>query len=187
MRGPSTRGTTGSSLNQSAHSPDPHISDPHSPQSPHTPGPPVRRTPVRWSSAPRGALDLLTQARRGLTEAALDPDPAERYAGAHLAALRVAAAVLAARARPDDERPGRRRRAPRSAWELLPRVAPELTEWATFFASGARKRAAAEAGLPGAATGREADDLVRDVETFFRLVVKLLALPPIPAPPAPTD
>ncbi|WP_406287369.1 SAV_6107 family HEPN domain-containing protein [Embleya sp. NBC_00896] len=159
-------------LNQSAHIPEP---------------PPVRRAPVRWSSAPRGALDLLAQARRGLTEAAVSRDAAERYATAHLAALRVAAAVLAARARADDERPGRRRRAPRSAWELLPRVAPELTEWAAFFAAGARKRAAAEAGLPGAVTGREADDLIRDVETFFRLVVKLLALPPIPAPPAPSD
>jgi hypothetical protein len=162
-------------LNQSAYRPE-------------IPEPPVRRAPVRWSSAPRGALDLLGQARRGLTEAAVTRDPAERYATAHLAALRVAAAVLAARAKADDEqRPGRRRRAPRSAWELLPRVAPELTEWASFFASGARKRAAAEAGLPGAATGREADDLIRDVETFFRLVVQLLALPPMPAPLAPTD
>ncbi|MFE2872534.1 MULTISPECIES: SAV_6107 family HEPN domain-containing protein [unclassified Embleya] len=160
------------SWNQSAHIPEP---------------PPIRRAPVRWSSAPRGALDLLTQARRGLTEAAVDRDAAERYATAHLAALRVAAAVLAARAQADDERAGRRRRAPRSAWELLPKVAPELTEWAAFFAAGARKRAAAEAGLPGAVTGREADDLIRDVETFFRLVVRLLALPPIPAPPPPID
>ncbi|MYW01097.1 SAV_6107 family HEPN domain-containing protein, partial [Streptomyces sp. SID3343] len=100
--------TMSARLNQSAYQPE-------------IPEPPVRRAPVRWSSAPRGALDLLGQARRGLTEAAVTRDPAERYATAHLAALRVAAAVLAARAKADEQRPGRRRRAPRSAWELLPR------------------------------------------------------------------
>ena len=66
--------------------------------------------------------------------------------------------MLAARTRPE---PARRR--PRSAWVLLGQVAPELGEWATFFAAGAAKRAAAEAGLSHAVTEREADDLVRDV------------------------
>jgi hypothetical protein len=133
------------------------------------------RAPVRWSSAQPGALDLLASARDGLTEAAAATDANARYAAAHLAALRTAAAVLAARAVPDD-RPYIRRR-PRSAWELLPKVAPELTEWAALFASGAAKRAAAEADLPNAATLREADDLTRDVETFVRLVTRLLGLP----------
>ena len=53
---------------------------------------------------------------------------------------------------------------------LLADVAPELGEWAAFFAAGARKRAAAEAGLPSAATEREADDLVREAETFLGVV-----------------
>ncbi|MDT7544455.1 MAG: hypothetical protein QOE99_565, partial [Actinomycetota bacterium] len=55
-------------------------------------------------------------------------------------------------------------------------VAPELGEWAAFFAAGARKRAAAEAGLPAAVTPREADDLVRDAETFLAVVETTLGL-----------
>lgn len=109
---------------------------------------------------------LLALSRRGLVEACTAATPGERYAAAHLAALRAAAAVLACRARPSA---GRRAR-PTSAWVLLADVAPELGEWAAFFAAGARKRAAAEAGLPSAVTEREADDLVRDAETFLGVV-----------------
>ncbi|MBK5308073.1 MAG: hypothetical protein JJD92_15415 [Frankiaceae bacterium] len=112
---------------------------------------------------------LLALARRGLVEATTTDRPAERYATAHLAALRAAAAVLACRARPAGPGSGRRSR-PTSAWVLLATVAPELGEWAAFFAAGARKRAAAEAGLPSAVTPREADDLVRDTETFLAVV-----------------
>jgi hypothetical protein len=53
---------------------------------------------------------------------------------------------------------------------LLTDVAPELTEWAGFFAAGAAKRAAAEAGLEGSVTAREADDLLRDTEIFLALI-----------------
>src|SRR5476651_640284 len=61
------------------------------------------------------ALGLLAAARHGLDEAATSSRPAQRYASAHLAALRCAAAVLAARARP--EIPGVRRvRRSRNAW-----------------------------------------------------------------------
>jgi hypothetical protein len=114
---------------------------------------------------PAAAVQLLDQAHRALAEAAGATDPRQRYATAHLGALRAAAAVLAARTRPES---GRRR--PRSAWVLLGQVAPELVEWATFFAAGAAKRAAAEAGLSRAVTEREADDLVRDVATFLAVV-----------------
>lgn len=119
-------------------------------------------------SVPPGAAQLLAIAQRGLHEAATSSRPAERYASAHLAALRCAAAVLAARARP--EQPGRRGRRPRNAWSLLAEVAPELSEWAAFFAAGASKRAAAEAGIAGAVNTREADDLLRDAEIFLGLV-----------------
>ena len=111
---------------------------------------------------------LLALASRGLTEAGETAAPGQRYALAHLAALRAAAAVLACRARPLTA-PARRTR-PTSAWVLLRTVAPELGEWADFFAAGARKRAAAEAGLPGVVTSREADDLVRDAERFLAVV-----------------
>jgi hypothetical protein len=99
---------------------------------------------------------------------------AERYAAAHLSALRAAAAVLADRARP-----GARRR-PSSVWVLLPAVAPELGEWSAFFAAGATKRSAAEAGLR-VVTAREADDLVRDAATFLALVETTLGLAHQPA------
>lgn len=117
------------------------------------------------------ALDLLSSASRGLAEAALADLPVDRYACAHRAALRTAAAVLAARAKPTS--PKRRRL--RSVWVLLPEVAPELTEWAEFFASGARKRAAAEAGIP-VVTAREADDLLRDAELFLTRVAGVLGI-----------
>ena len=129
---------------------------------------------------PAAAGQLLDQARHGLTEAAGCVDPRQRYAAAHLAALRAAAAVLAARTRPESS--GRRR--PRSAWVLLANVAPELGEWATFFAAGAAKRAAAEAGLSHAVTEREADDLVRDVGAFLAVVENSLGNP-VPGSPTP--
>lgn len=123
---------------------------------------------VLTTRAARPAGTLLGLARRGLVEASSADRPHERYAAAHLAALRAAAAVLACRAQPATGA-GRRSR-PTSAWVLLTAIAPELGEWAAFFAAGARKRAAAEAGLPTAVTPREADDLVRDAETFLSVV-----------------
>jgi hypothetical protein len=62
-------------------------------------------------------------------------------------------------------------------------VEPELAEWAAFFAAGAGKRAAAEAGLPRAVTAREADDLLRDAETFLALAEKALGVPGQPLLP----
>ncbi|MFJ1866843.1 SAV_6107 family HEPN domain-containing protein [Streptomyces sp. NPDC088097] len=149
-----------------------------------TPSPsPVHPVPRR-SAAPPAALDLLAKAHRGLAEAARLDRPNERYATAHLAALRAAAAVLAARGRPEPAHPRRRPRI-RSAWEVLPEIAPELTEWSALFASGADRRARAEAGIRDAATGREADDLVREVGMFLRLVERMLALRPVAGPSAP--
>ncbi|MEU9863183.1 SAV_6107 family HEPN domain-containing protein [Streptomyces sp. NPDC047971] len=141
-------------------------------------GPPSDVHPVlRRSTAPPAALDLLAQARAGLDEAVGHDVPNERYATAHLAALRTAAAVLAARGRPETN--PRKRARIRSAWEVLPEIAPELTEWSALFASGAPRRARAEAGIPGAATRRDADDLIRDAAMFLRLVERLLVLQPV--------
>ena len=132
---------------------------------------------LRRATAPPAALDLLAQARAGLEEAAVLETPNERYATAHLAALRTAAAVLAVRGRPEPT--ARRRARIRSAWEVLPEIAPELTEWSALFASGAPRRARAEAGIQGAAGARDADDLVRDVAMFLRLVERMLVLQPV--------
>jgi SAV_6107-like HEPN len=116
--------------------------------------------------------ELLVMARRGLAEAVQTHSDGLRYATAHLAALRAATAVLAARARPEP----RRRNRLTSVWALLVPVAPELAEWAAFFAAGASKRAAAEAGIPRTVTAREADDLVRAAEEFVEVVAGLLGL-----------
>ncbi|MEE1928746.1 SAV_6107 family HEPN domain-containing protein [Streptomyces sp. TRM 70351] len=140
-------------------------------------GPPSDIHPVlRRAAAPPAALDLLAQAQHGLDEAAAHELPGDRYATAHLAALRTAAAVLAVRGRPEASERARRRI--RSAWEVLPEIAPELTEWSVLFASGAPRRARAEAGIPGAVTWRDADDLLRDAGMFLRIVERMLIAQP---------
>jgi hypothetical protein len=122
---------------------------------------------------PSTVLSLLGQARRGLVEAEAEADPGTRYICAHLAALRAAAAIVAARAEPGS---GGRRRRPRSVWELLPEAEPALAEWAAFFAASAAKRAAAEAGLPRAASAREAEDLIRDARIFLSVAEQALGI-----------
>ncbi|GGZ66654.1 SAV_6107 family HEPN domain-containing protein [Streptomyces subrutilus] len=144
-----------------------------------TPSPSPVHPVLRRSSAPPAALDLLAKAHSGLAEAARLPRANERYATAHLAALRTAAAVLAVRVRPEPAHPRRRPRI-RSAWEVLPEMAPELAEWSALFASGAARRARAEAGIAGAASDRDADDLVRAASMFLRLVERILAVQPPP-------
>jgi hypothetical protein len=129
----------------------------------------------------RTPAQLLGIARQGLSEAARTRPDGLRYAAAHLAALRAAAAVLAARARP--AAPTRRSRAT-SVWSLLVLVAPEFGDWANYFALGAAKRAAAEAGIPRVVSPREADDLLRAAEQFVAIVESSLGLtyqPPLAA------
>ena len=125
----------------------------------------------------RTPAQLLVLARAGLAEAALTRPDGLRYATAHLAALRAAAAMLALRARPAPI--GRNRVT--SVWVLLVMVAPELGEWASFFAAGATKRAAAEAGIPRVVTAREADDLLRAAEQFVAVVEVALGVAHQPA------
>lgn len=59
---------------------------------------------------------------------------------------------------------------------LLCTVAPELDEWAAYFAAGAGKRAAAEAGIPRVVSARQADDLLRAAEQFVTVVETSLGL-----------
>jgi hypothetical protein len=123
---------------------------------------------------PATTHSYLARSAESLSEAINATDVPDRYACAHVAALRAAAALLAARAQPT---PTRRRRQ-KNAWVLLAEVAPELEEWARFFAAGASKRAAAEAGSRRAVTDREADDLVRDADRFLGVVEQALGLVP---------
>ncbi len=129
----------------------------------------------------RTPTQLLAIARQDLAEAAHTTPDGLRFAAAHLAALRAAAALLAARARP--AAPGRRTRAT-SVWSLLVLVAPEFSDWAGYFALGAGKRAAAEAGIPHVVSAREADDLLRAAEQFVTVAESSLGLsyqPPLAA------
>jgi hypothetical protein len=121
------------------------------------------------------ALALLERARPLLAEAARADGDGERFRLAHLAALRVAAAVVARRGRP----PAARRRL-MSVWVVLDRVAPDLADWGAFFAAGARARAAIEAGAHGVVARREADDQLRAATQFLAVVeadLQLLAPP----------
>lgn len=113
--------------------------------------------------------DLLAAAMRSLDVAITAARPAEKFAAAHLAALRAAAALLATQAKPSGRRPT-------SVWTLLPRVAPDCADWAAYFASGATKRALAEAGVQTAVSEREADDLVRGAHEFINLVADRLGV-----------
>ncbi|MGW0482392.1 SAV_6107 family HEPN domain-containing protein [Nonomuraea sp. NPDC003214] len=134
-----------------------------------TPGP-------RLSPAVRAHL---TDSRSCLAEAAAARTPASRYVSAHLAALRAAAAILAARPRPME---GRRRRL-RSAWELLPEAEPQLAEWAAYFSVSAAKRAAAEAGMVRGVSAADADELLAEADTFVSTVEDLLGVPAQPQLP----
>ena len=133
-------------------------------------------------SLPATTHSYLSRAATSLQEAITAPDVPTRYACAHVAALRAAAALLAARAKPAAPK----RRQQRNAWVLLAEVAPELEEWARFFAAGAAKRAAAEAGSTRAVTEREADDLIRDADRFLGVVESSLGLVPHSAVPGRT-
>ena len=120
---------------------------------------------------PPATLASLQRSAAALREAMATTDVGLRYALAHVAALRATAALLSTRARPA---PGRRSQ--RNAWVLLAELAPEFAEWATFFSAGAAKRAAAEAGSRTAVTAREADDLIREADTFLALIESSLGL-----------
>jgi hypothetical protein len=122
---------------------------------------------------PAATHSYLERAAESLREAITSTGAPERYAHAHVSALRATAALLAARAQPV---PPSRRARQRNAWVLLAEVAPELAEWASFFAAGAAKRAAAESGSRRAVSEREADDLVRDADRFLALVETSLGL-----------
>lgn len=123
---------------------------------------------------PTAALELLDRSADGLRLAERCDDAGDRFVAAHLAALRAAAAVLAVRGRP------KRASGALNVWQVLPRVAPELGEWAAFFAAGAPKRSAIEAGRGHVVTTRQADDLLRDATAFAGIVAESLGVLPPP-------
>ncbi|KAA2256558.1 hypothetical protein F0L68_26150 [Solihabitans fulvus] len=131
---------------------------------------PLRALPsVPLPLPPATAIALLEQAHEGLAEAERAAEPADRFAGAYLAALRASAAVLALRGRPH-----RGRARPTSVWVLLASMAPELREWAEFFAANSATRASVQAGVTRLVNPRTADDLVRQASEFLSLIDRIL-------------
>jgi hypothetical protein len=57
---------------------------------------------------------------------------------------------------------------------MLAEVAPELAEWAAFFAATEGRRDAIRTGASTIVSAREADDLVRDARAFLRLVERAI-------------
>ncbi len=123
------------------------------------------------------ALALLESARHGLADAGDTPDPGGKYVAAHLAALRAAAAVVTAKAEPGQ---GRRRSAPRSVWELLPRVEPDAGRVGRVLRRRGREAGRRRGGLSRAVSASEADDLLRDAEIFLSLAESVLGVPSAP-------
>lgn len=128
--------------------------------------------PGRPAPVPPVALELVGRACSGLRDAGAAQDPGERYVTAHLAALRAAAAVLAVRTPPTT-----RRRRPVNVWDSLTSLVPELSAWSAYFAAGAARRAAVEAGRGTAVTEAEAVEHVRGAEAFTELVTEMLGTP----------
>lgn len=140
----------------------------------------MARRPAPAPHAPRPGLSgsargLLAHAHSVLAEAANADSAADRFRLAHLAALRTAAVVFAERGRPAS---ARRRLV--SAWVLVEAVAPEFSEWASYFAAGATARAAVEAGAVSAVSARDADDQLRAAGEFLLLVEDSLGLLAVP-------
>jgi len=130
----------------------------------------LRRPPISIA-----VLNLLERSRTTREAACRTSDASERYRDAHLGALRAAAALVAARSMPTP------RTRPRSVWQVLPGVAPELGEWAVFFAACSVHRSIVDRG--GHISAREADDLLRQAEMFLEIVQDLLGVPlTIPLP-----
>lgn len=125
---------------------------------------PLRRPPV-----PPAVFELLDRSRATLEAACRTSDASERYLDAHLGALRAAAALVAARTTPSP------RSRPRSVWQVLPTIAPDLGEWATFFAGTSSRRSVIDRG--GWLSPREADDLLRQAEMFLEIVQDQLGIP----------
>ncbi|KGN33209.1 chromosome partition protein smc [Knoellia sinensis KCTC 19936] len=115
------------------------------------------------------ALALLEQSRQCLAEAYAAEFATARYVTSQDAAMRAAAALVAGHSRG-----GRSRR--QDLWPLLAARAPELGEWADFFALAAVRRREVEAHAVRVSV-READDLLRAAETFVGLAGTTLGMP----------
>lgn len=127
---------------------------------------------LRGGSAPLplSAEGLLARSDAELLAAQLAGDPGDRLVHAHLAALRAGAALLEVSGRPT------RRPAPRTVWDMVQAVAPQLADWTAYFAATAPVRAAVESGRAADLDESRADRTVAAAEDFHQAVRELLGL-----------
>jgi len=116
--------------------------------------------PITQPPVPDSALDLLARSDAELVAATLASAPDETLLHAHLAALRAGAALVQVRGRPGG------RPAPRTVWDMVAVLAPELAAWAAFFADNAGTRSAVEAGRGDLVDGRRAERALAAAEDF---------------------
>ena len=105
--------------------------------------------------------ELLQRADAELVAAQFSSEAWERFYHSHLAALRGGAALLTVRGRPGGRRP------PRTVWDMLRVVAPELGLWSDCFAGGAGLRSAIEAGRFEAVSEARAEQALCAAEDFI--------------------
>jgi hypothetical protein len=118
---------------------------------------------------PPAAQQLLARAATELAAAEAEPDPAQRFLRAHLAALRAGASALAGRG--STAARGR----PRAVWELVRREVPELGAWTAYFAAGAALRAAVESGREPPVSRDQADQVLTMAGLFIEMIEGLPA------------
>lgn len=128
-------------------------------------------------------LDLLDRSRESLQAAYAADTASQRHLAAQRAALCAAAALVAARVRSAGG--ARAGGGPQDPWVLLRSVAPELSEWADFFAATAHHPGSGAPGSTGAAgkgpriSTRFADDQLRASESFIDRIAGALGLPQV--------
>lgn len=127
---------------------------------PTVPAPAPSRADASAPPVPPAALELLARSDAELVAAQLAGTPEEQFLHAHLAALRAGAALLQVTGRPG----GRTR--PRTVWDMVAAVAPDLAPWTAFFAAGATLRSAVEAGRDGLVDLARAERTLAAAEDF---------------------
>jgi hypothetical protein len=123
---------------------------------------------------PDSVQNLLARSDAELVAASSASEPGGTLLHAHLAALRAGAALVQARGRPGG------RPAPRTVWEMVAVIAPELAGWAAYFADTAVLRAAVEAGrghMVGAESAERALGAAEDFQDAARGVLGLVGCP----------
>ena len=116
--------------------------------------------PTTQPPVPDSALDLLARSDAEVVAATLASAPDETLLHAHLAALRAGAALVQVRGRPGG------RPAPRTVWDMVAVLVPELAAWAAFFADNAGTRSAIEAGRGELVDARRAERALAAAEDF---------------------